>query len=145
MDARRSFRRIQRNRRNLIRNASTALLQFATNQIDMDAEQGKIIPESGAVVNSTRASLLLRNLRKQDLERTLDIVTQNVHLMLRGLNDCSNEVNRNICSNEILDLHAATVDLVPNAEYLGHGGNESDGDFSVRLFRNWYLVDFALS
>ena len=86
----------------------------------MHLEQGKILPESAALVYSTRASLLLCNVRKQDLERTLDIVTLNLHLMLRCLNDCSNEVNRRIYSNEIIDLHSATVDLVPHAVYLGH-------------------------
>ena len=87
--------------------------------------------QNHALVNSTNATALSLNLRIQDLERTLGRVTHNVHLMLRRLNDWKNKVNPNNCSDELLDLRARTVEIVRNAAYLGHGGNESDYDFSA--------------
>ena len=129
--ARRRVRQIRRNRRTLIRNTSAVLREVATNQINMQAEQDAIRAESQALVNSTYTATLSFNLRLHDLESTLRRVTHNVHLMLRRLNEWKNEVNRNVCSDEILDLHAATVDIVRNAAYLGNDGNDSDGDFNV--------------
>ena len=51
--------------------------------------------------------------------------------MLRRLNDWKNEVNPNTCSDGLRNLRAATMDIVRNAAYLGHDGNDSDGDFGV--------------
>ena len=129
--ARRRARQIRNNRRNFIPTASTLLREVATNQVDMHAEQVAIRAESQAFENSMNAASLSFELRLQDLERNLGRVTHNVFLMLRRLNEWKNEVNRNVCSDEILDLRAATVDIVRNAAYLGNDGNDSEDDLNV--------------
>ena len=113
--ARRRVRRIRCNHRTLICNASTVLREVAMNQINILFEQAEFRAESRTVVNSTNAIALLLNLHVQDLERTLGRVTYNLHLVLCRLNDWKNEVYSNTCSDEILDLHAATVDIFRNA------------------------------
>ena len=125
------MRRIRSNRRTLIRNASTVLHEVATNQINMKAEQVAIRAESQALENSTNTTALSLNLRLLNFERTLGRVTHNVHFMLRRLNDWKNEVKPNACSDGLLDLRAATVDIVRNAAYLVNDPNDSDGDFNV--------------
>ena len=129
--ARRRMRRIRNNRRTLIHSASIVLGEVATNQINIQAEQVAILPESQALENSTNATTLSLNLRLLDLERSLGRVTHNVHLMLHHLNEWKNEVNPNTCSDEPFDLRTATVDIVRNAAYLGNDGSDSDGDFNV--------------
>ena len=51
--------------------------------------------------------------------------------MLRRLNDWRNEVNPNACSDGLIGLRAATVDIVRNAAYLGNDGKDSDDDINV--------------
>ena len=148
MVARRRVRRIRRNRRTIIRNASTVLREVATKQIAINAKKVELPAESRALVNSTNATTFSLNLRIQDLERAFVRVTHNAQLMLRRLNDWKSEVNPNTCSDELLELRAATVDIIHNAAYLGHDGNETDDEFSVQLvtfFRNCSLANNALS
>ena len=129
--ARRCIHRICSNLRNVIRNASNVLLEVATNQIIIQAEQVQICAESQALMNSTNAATSSFSLRLQDLERTLGRVTHNVHFMLHRLNDWKNDINPNTCSDGLLDLRAATVDIVRDAAYIVHDGNESEGDFNL--------------
>ena len=113
-----AHRRISRIRWNcctLIRNASNVLREVASNQIKIQAEQIEIRSESQALMNSTNAATLLFKLRLQDLECTLDLVTHNVQFMLRRLNDRKNDINLNICNDGLLDLRAATMDIVRNS------------------------------
>ena len=97
----------------------------------MQAEQFEIRVESQAMVNSTNKTALSFNLRLQDLERTLGRVTHKVHFMLRRLNDWKEWHQPNTYSDELLDLRAATVNIVRNAAYIGNDGNDSDGDFNA--------------
>ena len=86
---------------------------------------------SQALENSTNATALSFNLRLQDLEGTLGRVTHNVHFILRRINDWKNVINPNDSSDELLDLRAATVDIVPNSAYHGNDDNDSDDDLNV--------------